>query len=38
MLLNDSRFWGLPMCLETHKGPDLAEDRENLTVLRSLLD
>jgi deoxyribonuclease IV len=38
MLLNDSRFWGLPMCLETHKGPDLAEDRENLTVLRSPLD
>ena len=38
MLLNDSRFWGLPMCLETPKGPDLAEDRENLTLLRSLLD
>jgi deoxyribonuclease-4 len=38
MLLNDSRFWGLPMCLETPKGPDLAEDRENLMLLRSLLD
>jgi deoxyribonuclease IV len=38
LLLNDSRFWGLPMCLETPKGPDLAEDRENLTRLRSLLD
>ena len=36
-LLNDQRFWGLPMCLETPKGPDLAEDRENLTLLRSLL-
>ena len=38
LLLNDRRFWGLPMCLETPKGPDLAEDRENLTLLRSLLD
>lgn len=37
MLLNDSRFWGLPMCLETPKGPDLKEDRENLTLLRSLI-
>ena len=36
-LLNDSRFWGLPMCLETPKGPDLKEDRENLTLLRSLI-
>ena len=36
-LLNDKRFWGLPMCLETPKGPDLAEDRENLTLLRSLI-
>jgi deoxyribonuclease-4 len=38
MLMNDRRFWGLPMCLETHKGPDLREDRENLEVLRSLID
>jgi deoxyribonuclease-4 len=38
LLLNDKRFWGLPMCLETPKGPDLAEDRENLTLLRSLID
>ena len=37
-LVNDKRFWGLPMCLETPKGPDLAEDRENLTLLRSLID
>ena len=36
-LMNDKRFWGLPMCLETPKGPDLKEDRENLTLLRSLL-
>jgi deoxyribonuclease IV len=38
MLMNDRRFWGLPMCLETPKGPDLAEDRENLTLLRSLIE
>lgn len=37
LLLNDKRFWGLPMCLETPKGPDLKEDRENLTLLRSLI-
>ena len=37
LLMNDQRFWGLPMCLETPKGPDLKEDRENLTLLRSLL-
>jgi hypothetical protein len=28
----------LPMCLETPKGPDLKEDRENLTLLRSLIE
>jgi hypothetical protein len=27
----------VPMCLETPKGLDLAEDRENLGLLRSLL-
>jgi deoxyribonuclease IV len=37
MLVNDRRFWGLPMCLETPKGPDLKEDRENLELLRSLI-
>ena len=36
-LMNDKRFWGLPMCLETPKGPDLKEDRENLGLLRSLI-
>src|SRR5258708_39720984 len=36
-LLNDQRFFGLPMCLETPKGPDLKEDIENLATLRSLL-
>jgi deoxyribonuclease-4 len=35
-LLNDSRFKGLPMTLETPKSVNLAEDRENLRVLRSL--
>ncbi|HYA27532.1 MAG TPA: deoxyribonuclease IV [Acidobacteriota bacterium] len=38
LLMNDKRFWGLPMCLETPKGPDLQEDRENLNLLRSLID
>ena len=37
MLLNDQRFRHLPMVLETPKGPDLAEDRENLRVLRGLV-
>lgn len=34
-LMQDARFFGLPMCLETPKGPDLKEDVENLTLLRS---
>ena len=37
LLMNDERFRGIPMCLETPKGPDLKEDRENLTLLRSLI-
>ncbi len=37
LLLNDERFWGLPMCLETPKGPKLKEDRKNLALLRSLI-
>jgi deoxyribonuclease-4 len=36
-LLNDPRFRGIPMTLETPKGRDLAEDKENLRVLRSLV-
>jgi len=36
-LLNDNRFKGLPMTLETPKSENLAEDRENLRILRSLL-
>ncbi|HSJ57966.1 MAG TPA: deoxyribonuclease IV [Anaerolineae bacterium] len=37
-LLNDPRFRGIPMTLETDKGPDLEEDRENLRILRSLVE
>ncbi len=37
LLVNDSRFAHVPMALETPKGKDLAEDRANLKVLRSLL-
>jgi deoxyribonuclease-4 len=36
-LLNDKRFAGLPMTLETPKSDSLDEDRENLRVLRSLM-
>ena len=36
-LLNDRRFAEIPMVLETPKGDDLAEDRMNLGVLRSLV-
>ena len=35
-LLNDPRFCGLPMVLETPKGTDGAEDIRNLTTLRGL--
>ncbi len=37
MILNDKRFQGLPMVLETPKGPKMEEDKENLRVLRSLM-
>jgi deoxyribonuclease-4 len=37
-LMNDRRFWGLPMCLETPKGPELKEDKLNLRLLRSLMN
>ncbi len=36
-LLNDARFSGLPMVLETPKGKGTAFDRRNLAVLRRLL-
>ena len=35
-LMNDPRFFGVPMVLETPKGKDLKEDVMNLTLLRSL--
>ncbi len=35
-LINDPRFCGLPMVLETPKGSDGAEDIRNLTTLRGL--
>lgn len=37
MLVNDKRFADTPMILETPKGPDYAEDVENLKILRGLL-
>jgi deoxyribonuclease-4 len=36
-VVNDPRLAGLPGLLETPKGDDLHEDRENLAVLRSLV-
>lgn len=36
-VVNDPRLAGLPGLLETPKGDDLREDRENLAVLRSLM-
>jgi len=36
-LLNDPRFSEHPMTLETHKGKDLQEDRDNLATLRGLI-
>ncbi|HZG65405.1 MAG TPA: hypothetical protein VEZ12_01595, partial [Herpetosiphonaceae bacterium] len=35
-LVNDPRFCGLPMILETPKGDDGAEDVRNLATLRGL--
>jgi deoxyribonuclease-4 len=37
LLINDKRFWGLPMCLETPKSADCHEDQENLATLRGLI-
>ncbi len=37
LLVNDRHFHQLPMILETPKGKDLAEDIENLSLLRSLV-
>jgi deoxyribonuclease IV len=37
MLVNDERLRHVPMILETPKGPDYAEDKENLAILRGLV-
>jgi deoxyribonuclease-4 len=37
LLLADSRLQDVPMVLETPKGPDYAEDKVNLALLRSLI-
>lgn len=37
LLVNDPRFTQLPMIIETPKGDDMAEDVENLSLLRSLV-
>lgn len=36
-VMNDARLAAVPKLLETPKGPDLAEDRENLSILRGLI-
>ncbi len=37
LLVNDKRFFNIPMVLETPKGKELMEDRENLAVLNRLI-
>jgi deoxyribonuclease IV len=37
-IMNDPRLAHLPKIIETPKGPDMAEDRENLSVLRGLIE
>lgn len=37
LILTDPRFRDVPMVIETEKGDDLAEDRVNLGVLRSVI-
>ena len=38
MLVNDARFVEIPMVLETPKGKEMAEDVENLRILRGLFE
>jgi deoxyribonuclease-4 len=35
-LMRDERLRNIPKVLETHKGPDLEDDRQNLARLRRL--
>jgi deoxyribonuclease-4 len=37
LILKDRRFTNIPKILETPKGPDLKEDRENLAILNGLI-
>ena len=37
LLVNDPRFAGIPMIIETPKGDAMAEDVANLSLLRSLV-
>lgn len=37
-LLHDSRFFGLPMCLETETGPEMKDIAADLATLRKLLE
>jgi deoxyribonuclease IV len=37
LIMNDPRLESLPKILETNKGPDYAEDKENMAVLKSLV-
>ena len=37
-LLHDSRFFGLPMCLETEPGPEMKDIAKDLATLRHLLE
>lgn len=38
LLLNDERFFHLPMILETPKGKGMGEDKKNLDILHSLIN
>jgi deoxyribonuclease-4 len=37
-LLHDSRFFGLPMCLETEPGPEMKDIAKDLATLRQLFE
>src|SRR5439155_25960730 len=38
LIMNDPNLARLPKVLETPKGPDYAEDKENMAVLRNLVE
>ena len=37
-LINDPRFIGIPMCLETEPGPEMTEIVEDIKTMHSLID